>query len=69
MNNSERSQWIDNHEGLYNWWKATGLSKREFIKINRASIDETIRMTLAPRIRTEEHENTFRPFAVRDKTK
>lgn len=44
MNDNERSQWIDNHKGLYRWWKASKLSKRAFIKINRPSIDETVRL-------------------------
>lgn len=42
MNNREREQWIDNDEGLYCWWKQSGLSKREFIKQNREEIDRCI---------------------------
>ena len=42
MNNTEREQWIDNDEGLYNWWRGSGLSKRAFIKENRAEIDAAI---------------------------
>ena len=42
MNNTERNQWIDNDEGLYNWWKSSRLSKREFIRQNRAEIDAAI---------------------------
>lgn len=42
MNNTEREQWIDNDEGLYDWWRGSRLSKREFIKQNRAEIDEVI---------------------------
>ncbi len=42
MNNTEREQWIDNDEGLYDWWRGSGLSKRAFIKENRAEIDECI---------------------------
>lgn len=42
MNNTDRAQWIDNDEGLYNWWKGTRLSKAAFIKANRAAIDEAI---------------------------
>lgn len=46
MNNTYREQWIDNDEGLYNWWKSTRLSKAKFIKENRAEIDAAIeRMT------------------------
>lgn len=42
MNNTEREQWIDNDEGLYNWWRSSKLSKRKFIKENRAEIDAAI---------------------------
>ena len=42
INNTERSQWIDNDEGLYNWWKSSRLSKRVFISQNRAEIDAAI---------------------------
>ena len=58
MNNTEREQWIDNDEGLYNWWKSSkkpvisrwtgniidykAMSKREFIAENRAEIDAII---------------------------
>ncbi len=49
MNNTERQMWINNHEGLYRWWKASKLSMRDFIKFNRPSIDETIRLALNER--------------------
>ena len=42
LNDSDRSQWIDNDEGLYRWWKSTRLTKREFIKQNRAELDKSI---------------------------
>lgn len=42
MNNTEREQWIDNDEGLYDWWKSSRLSKREFIRQNRAEINAAI---------------------------
>ncbi len=42
LNNSDREQWIDNDEGLYNWWKSSKLSKRKFIKENKAEIDKAI---------------------------
>lgn len=32
MNDTERDQWIDNDEGLYNMWKASKQSKRDFIR-------------------------------------
>jgi len=43
MNNDERSLWIDNDEGLYNWWRSSRLSKRDFIKEKRDLIDAAIR--------------------------
>ena len=43
LNDSDRSQWIDNDEGLYNWWRSVRISKRQFIRLNRAEIDAAIR--------------------------
>ncbi len=43
LNDTDRAQWIDNDEGLYNWWRAVRISKRKFIKLNRAEIDTAIR--------------------------
>jgi hypothetical protein len=42
MNDTERSQWVDNDEGLYNQWKRSRLPKRKFIQQNRQWIDEVI---------------------------
>jgi hypothetical protein len=42
MNDNDRSQWIDNDEGLYIWWRGSGLSKFKFIRKNRALITEAI---------------------------
>lgn len=42
MNDRERTLWIDNDEGLYNWWRSSGMNKEHFIKVNRAEIDECI---------------------------
>ena len=42
LNDADRSQWIDNDEGLYDWWKQSRLPKREFIRQNRAAIDQAI---------------------------
>ena len=46
LNNADREQWIDNDEGLYNWWNSSRLSKREFIKQNRQDIDAAINSVL-----------------------
>lgn len=42
MNDTERAQWIDNDEGLYNWWRSSRQPKRQFIAENRAAITEAI---------------------------
>lgn len=40
---SDIEQWIDNDEGLYNWWKSSRQSKREFIKENREELVRVIK--------------------------
>ena len=42
LNDIDRAQWIDNDEGLYNWQRHSGLSKRKFIQQNRAELDACI---------------------------
>jgi hypothetical protein len=42
MTTSEIGQWIDNDEGLYNWWKTSRQSKRAFIRENRADLVKCI---------------------------
>lgn len=42
MNDTTRSQWVDNDEGLYDMWKRSRKSKRAFIKENRETIDKAI---------------------------
>lgn len=42
MNDNDRSEWIDNDEGLNCLWKASKLSKRAFIKQRRRHIDAVI---------------------------
>ena len=34
LTQSDIGQWIDNDEGLYNWWRSSRQSKRNFIKEN-----------------------------------
>lgn len=41
-NDEERRQWVDNDEGLYDWYRSSRLPMREFIKLNRKGIDEVI---------------------------
>ena len=40
---ASREDWINNDEGLYDWWQASGLSMRKFIAENKDEIDAAIR--------------------------
>lgn len=42
INDEERRVWIENDEGLYYLQRRSGLSMRQFIRKNRAVIDEVI---------------------------
>lgn len=44
LNDTDREQWIDNDEGLYDWWRSSRQSKRAFIRENR---DELTRLIMA----------------------
>ena len=46
MNDTEREQWVNNDEGLYNWWKESRQSMRNFIRENRAALTECIERVL-----------------------
>ncbi len=35
-------QWVDNDEGLYNWWKSSRQSKRQFVRDNRDELRQCI---------------------------
>ncbi len=47
LNSTEREQWVGNDEGLYSWWQRSKLSKREFIRRNKAEIDAAIETVLS----------------------
>ncbi len=42
LNIHDITQWIDNDEGLYNWWRSSRQSKRAFIAANRAELTACI---------------------------
>jgi hypothetical protein len=46
MNDTERAQWIDNDEGLYDWWRSSRQNKQAFIRENRTEITEVINRVL-----------------------
>jgi hypothetical protein len=46
LNDSDRLQWIDNDEGLYNWWRSSRQSKTQFIKENRKELSDCIMRAL-----------------------
>ena len=42
-NDDDRQQFIDNDEGLYDWWRrAPETTMRAFIRANRGAIDKVI---------------------------
>ena len=43
MNNTERELWMLNDIALHNLWKSTRLSKKEFLKQYRSTIDQYIK--------------------------
>ncbi len=64
MTNSEISQWIDNDEGLYNWWRSTRprQSKTAFIKANRPELVNAINNVTSGR--KQAHYLAYGPDAV-----
>jgi len=42
MTNFDIEQWIDNDEGLYNWWRSSRQSKTVFIRENRKELTSCI---------------------------
>jgi hypothetical protein len=46
MNESERTQWVLNDEGLYDWWQEEGGSVQSFVRRNRVELDLLITRTL-----------------------
>jgi len=46
INDDERAQWVSNDEGLYREYTRSRLSLRQFVRKNRAQIDEVIRNVL-----------------------
>lgn len=61
MNNREREQWINNDEGLYNWWKGSRVSMRKFITDNRVELDRAINRSLG-RSPARSYEEASRPL-------
>ena len=47
LNNTDRAQWIDNDEGLYNWWRGSRQSKTAFIREHREELDACIGRVLS----------------------
>jgi hypothetical protein len=46
LNDNDREQWIANDESLYNWWRGSRQSMRQFIRENRAELDKHIHAAL-----------------------
>jgi hypothetical protein len=61
INDNERSLWIDNDEGLYNWHRRSRQSKRDFIRANKAEIDKHIHSVVGRKPANEETEMSEKP--------
>ena len=42
MNDTEREQWVQNDQALYNWWRGSRLSMRKFLRKYRVQLDNFI---------------------------
>lgn len=42
MDDNERRLWVLNDEGLYNWWKSTGVGVYRFVRENRKELTKII---------------------------
>jgi len=40
MNDSDREEWLDNDEGLYDLWRTSRIGKQAWIRANRELIDQ-----------------------------
>lgn len=49
LNDTERQQWVSNDESLYNWYRSSRLTLRQFVTLNRDDIDAHVRERLAPK--------------------
>ena len=47
MNNQDRKDWINNDEGLYDWWRSSQMSMTAFIAEHKTEIDEVINNVLS----------------------
>lgn len=45
LNDEARRQWISSDEGLWNWYRRSGLSMKSFIRKHRADLDAIIKPT------------------------
>jgi hypothetical protein len=45
-NDRERELWVSNEESLWNWYRSSRQSMREFIRANREELDEIISRAL-----------------------
>jgi len=46
VSNKEIADWIDNDEGLYNWFNRSRMSKAKFIKENKQELSDCINRVL-----------------------
>jgi len=42
LNDEDRREWVQNDEGLYVWWKRSGIGLYRFVQENRAELTRLI---------------------------
>jgi hypothetical protein len=42
LNDEDRRQWVQNDEGLYTWWRQSGIGLYRFVRENRAELTVVI---------------------------
>jgi hypothetical protein len=48
LNVEDLRQWVLNDEGLYRWWKSSGVGDvRKFIRANRGELERCVRRVLS----------------------
>ena len=46
LNDNDRRDWVNNDEGLYDWWKSSGIGLYRFVRENRAELTRIITAAL-----------------------
>ena len=47
LNDNDRRDWVNNDEGLYDWWRSSGIGLYRFVRENRTELTRHIQAVLA----------------------